>query len=405
MPSMDPSYPAYPIFAFLSFLLVLIPLPWHLQAWNSGTCLFMIWTAIGCLNQFINSIVWHGNIVDRAPIWCDISTRLMVGISVAIPAASLCINRRLYKIATCQTATISRGQKRRAVMADLGIGLGIPALQMVLQFIVQGHRYDIWEDVGCFPTTVNTPLAYPLSFIWPNVICLISSANLNENILVLTLRAFMHRRAQFNQFLTSNTSLTVNRYFRLMCLATAEILFTLPISTYGLYLNISMKPIYPWKSWSDTHFGWYIIDTFPAVLWRRSGMAVATLELSRWSLVLCALIFFGFFGFADEARKNYRLIYWSIARRFGVVPPSNPKSNQLKGFVLPNKSTSGAQIPIFMKPTSESSPKRDSFHSITSRGSDYTETLYSSPAASDSKDFKVKIPLTPDSSRSSRFTI
>jgi len=138
----------------------------------------------------------------------------------------------------------------------------------------------------------------------------------------------MHRRAQFSQFLTSNTSLTVNRYFRLMCLATAEIIFTLPISTYGLYLNITMKPIYPWKSWSDIHFEWYDIDTFPAVLWRRSGMVVATLELSRWSLVLCALIFFGFFGFADEARRNYHLIYWSVARRFGVVPPSSPKSSQ-----------------------------------------------------------------------------
>ena len=35
------------------------------------------------------------------------ATRLMVGISVAIPAASLCINRRLYIIATSQTATTS----------------------------------------------------------------------------------------------------------------------------------------------------------------------------------------------------------------------------------------------------------------------------------------------------------
>lgn len=30
------------------------------------------------------------------------------------------------------------------------------------------------------------------------------------------------------------------------------------------------------------------------------------LELSRWLLVVCALVFFSFFGFAEEARKNYR---------------------------------------------------------------------------------------------------
>lgn len=70
--AMDPTYPAFPIFAFVAFVLVLIPLPWHLQAWNSGTCLYMIWIAIGSLNFFINSIIWHGNAIDWAPIWCDI---------------------------------------------------------------------------------------------------------------------------------------------------------------------------------------------------------------------------------------------------------------------------------------------------------------------------------------------
>jgi pheromone a factor receptor len=32
----------------------------------------MIWTAIGCLNLFINSIVWHHNAINWAPAWCDI---------------------------------------------------------------------------------------------------------------------------------------------------------------------------------------------------------------------------------------------------------------------------------------------------------------------------------------------
>nr|AAQ96346.1 pheromone receptor Rcb3 B43 [Coprinopsis cinerea] len=313
----DPTYPAFPIFAFIGFVLVLIPLPWHLQAWNSGTCLYMIWTAIGCLNLFINSLIWHGNAIDWAPVWCDISTRLVVGISVAIPAASLCINRRLYKIASCQTASISRAHKRRAVMVDLAIGLGIPFLQMPLQFVVQGHRYDIYQDIGCHPTTVNTPPAYPLTLLWPTVIGLVSAI-----YCILTLRAFMQRRAQFSQLISSNSSLTVNRYFRLMSLATLELLFNLPITTYGLYLNIS-RPIYPWTSWSDIHHNWHIIDTFPRVLWGNNPVHVVTLELSRWSLVFCAFLFFGFFGFADEARRNYRKVFTFIVKQFGFQPSSS----------------------------------------------------------------------------------
>lgn len=68
----DPTYPLFPVFALIGFVLCLIPLPWHLQAWNSGTCAFMIWTASLCLVEFINAIVWSGNVDNVAPIWCDI---------------------------------------------------------------------------------------------------------------------------------------------------------------------------------------------------------------------------------------------------------------------------------------------------------------------------------------------
>lgn len=45
-------------------------------AWNTGTCLFMAWTGLACLNSFVNSIVWNGNVINWAPVWCDISRSL-----------------------------------------------------------------------------------------------------------------------------------------------------------------------------------------------------------------------------------------------------------------------------------------------------------------------------------------
>jgi pheromone a factor receptor len=133
----------------------------------------------------------------------------------------------------------------------------------------------------------------------------------------------MLRRAQFSQFLSSTTtSLSINRYFRLMALATSEIIFTLPFTSYGLYINITQTPIYPWTSWSNIHYMWYTIGTFPAIIWRSDPLAVIAHESNRWSLVFCAFLFFGFFGFAEESLKNYRRAYWAIAARFGVTPPS-----------------------------------------------------------------------------------
>lgn len=68
----DSTYPLFPIISFIGFIIALIPLPWHLQAWNSGTCYYMMWASLACLNQFVNSVVWAGNAVNWAPIWCDI---------------------------------------------------------------------------------------------------------------------------------------------------------------------------------------------------------------------------------------------------------------------------------------------------------------------------------------------
>jgi pheromone a factor receptor len=308
----SPDY-VFSAFAFLGFLCCMIPLPWHLEAWNTGTCLYMIWTGVSCLIQFINSIVWRSNVINWAPVWCDISTRIMIGTSVAIPACSLCINRRLYHIASVSSVTKTKAQKRRDIMTDLAIGVGIPVLEMILQYIVQGHRFNIFEEIGCYPATYNTPPAYVLVFTWPLVLGCISAYYCIRTIVELA-----QRRAQFMEFLSVNKNLSSSRYFRLMGLAGIEMLCTVPLGAYVIYLNTTAQPVYPWISWADTHSDFSRIEQIPSVYWRTSNPTVLSLELSRWLLVVCAFVFFAFFGFADEARKNYRLAYVSVAKRVGL---------------------------------------------------------------------------------------
>lgn len=132
----------------------------------------------------------------------------------------------------------------------------------------------------------------------------------------MSIKAFYKRRAQFKELLSSNNNLNSNRYFRLMCLAGIEMLGTIPIGSYGLYLNVSAG-INPWKGWADVHFHFSKVSQFPALQWRAVPNLVTSLELSRWSVVFCALVFFGFFGFADEAKKNYRLVVTTVAKRMG----------------------------------------------------------------------------------------
>ena len=123
--------------------------------------------------------------INRAPIYSDIGrlslydiahrrslnyttvVRIQAGLNVAIPAASLCINRRLYKIATAKVVMVTRSDNRRAVIIDLLIGIGIPILQMIMRECHQLftlHRSFILAR--CRVRRFGTPLPHIRRF-WP----------------------------------------------------------------------------------------------------------------------------------------------------------------------------------------------------------------------------------------------
>ncbi len=43
-----------------------------------------------------------------------------------------------------------------------------------IEYIVQGHRFNIFEEIGCYPFTYNTPPAYLLVWMLPIPIGLVS---------------------------------------------------------------------------------------------------------------------------------------------------------------------------------------------------------------------------------------
>ncbi|KAJ3887481.1 pheromone receptor, partial [Lentinula edodes] len=296
MNASDPTFPLFPIFAFLGFVLSVIPLSWHLQAWNSGTCAFMIWTGTACLITGINSIIWADNALNIAPVWCDISSQIILGASIGIPASTLCISRRLYHITSTHTVSITRDDKKRAIYSDTAIALDI---------VVQGHRFNVLEEYGCTSVTYNTLPAYFLYYLWPLVIGL---ASLFYSSLIL--RTFYMRRIQFNQILSSNGMINPSRYLRLMLLAIIDIMCTLPIGAYTIYVSLYGVPLAPWISWEDTHFDFAFVELVPAVIWRSNFRTYTSIQITRWLPIVCAFVFFALFGFAEEAMKNYRRAFW-----------------------------------------------------------------------------------------------
>jgi pheromone a factor receptor len=114
----------------------------------------------------------------------------------------------------------------------------------------------------------------------------------------------------------SSTGLTRNRYIRLMAISAAEILGTIPLGTLYIVKN-AKSGVEPWRGWAYTHENYSAVYQVPASVWKNEPDSVFALEMYRWSLVLCAFVFFALFGFANEARQHYRRVYTSIASHIG----------------------------------------------------------------------------------------
>jgi hypothetical protein len=112
-----------------------------------------------------------------------------------------------------------------------------------------------------------------------------------------------------------------SRYIRLMVISGMEIVGNVPLGIFYIVHN-SKLGVTPWKGWAYTHKDYNVVYEIPASIWKNDPNAALALEMFRWSLVLCAFIFFALFGFANEARQNYRLLFTSIASRIGYSTPT-----------------------------------------------------------------------------------
>ncbi|KAG9039977.1 a-factor receptor [Tulasnella sp. JGI-2019a] len=361
----DASYPTFPILSILSMVLVAVPAYWQFKAGNVGTSLYITWTFIGNMIYLVNSILWYGNLEQHSRFWCDLCTKLMIGMSVGLPAASLIINRRLYKISTVQTVHVSKSESRRNLCIELALGVGLPVLIMALHIINQGHRYDVVENIGCWPSIYMTPMSVALIFIWPILLSMCSVV-----YCTLSIRAFFRQRRAFLEVLQStNSGLNVNRYFRLMALAATELCFGLPFSVYVLAMNISGN-WHPWISWANTHADFNRTEYVPWGIFMLYRNTYIIFQVTRYALPAGGFFFFFYLGLSGEAGQFWARRVESVKRLCGWTPKINNASPQ-SSWTGQNGITVHTQNQVHSYPqlgttmsTASSMGKRDSFDEI-----------------------------------------
>ncbi|KXN83187.1 Pheromone B beta 1 receptor [Leucoagaricus sp. SymC.cos] len=261
-------YPERPIFTFLAAVLVLIPLPWHWRARNIATVSLITWLFVVNVIYCINSIIWAGNVRNIAPAWCDITTKIVIGASHALPTSTMCICKHLEAVSSTRKIAFDHFGRIRRIAFESVICFGVPVLLM-------GH------------------------------------------CTILALNNFIQRRIIFASHIQkSDSALTPNRYLRLISMAVTTMVYATFCACYTLYNNISSE-LAPWTTWDDVHADWLRVDTWPEFLIPPG--VLKSMLIVWWAMPVSDFIFFLFFGFGEEAvkanLKAYQFVMHAILRK------------------------------------------------------------------------------------------
>jgi pheromone a factor receptor len=151
-----------------------------------------------------------------------------------------------------------------------------PKLTSLHRPILQGHRYNIFEDIGCLGETYETAPAVVLFHLSPILIGAVSAV-----YCILSILSFYSSRAQFKERLPTNKNLNLNRYMRLTALASTDPLLTAPLASSVLYSNGAVTGLSPWISWADTHSNFSRVAQVLGIYWRADPYSAASIETLR----------------------------------------------------------------------------------------------------------------------------
>ncbi|KAG8827203.1 a-factor receptor [Serendipita sp. 399] len=295
-------FPAYPIVCILAAILTLLPLPAHWLAGNTGATALGLWVLGGNVIAAVNTIVWHGNLRNPHPIWGDICQVYFSIMNFAIIGATLSIQYNLWRVVRNKQLYVTIAERRRQKIVVICLCYGLPLLFAVLHYIIQGHRYDIVEDVGPVPTTTLSPVSFAIYFLWDPILCLITIA-----LSLHTYWMVLQRRGELSKLFISGKKNNESRFYRLLAMTLVQTLIHFPIGLFTVLFNATQLKMSPWISWDDTHFDYMRILYFPRTTVESTPNAVMKLSISFWTVPLCGFLYFLFFGTGKDARRQYRM--------------------------------------------------------------------------------------------------
>ncbi|KAH9837860.1 pheromone A receptor-domain-containing protein [Rhodofomes roseus] len=297
-------------FSCAALLACLLPAYWSSR---NVAMLALIWWLIICnIIQGVNVVFWAGNVEVRIPVWCDIGTKLLLGVRVALPSACLCLSNRVRHLLVTGDARGGIG----VLSFDLTMCIIVPVVYMVLHIIVQSHRFNLTENFGCSPAVYNSVPALFLVWLPPLV--------LSVSAIVLTCVTIRcgHRRG-FTLLRTSRSASSGRHIFDFLRPLLRSFLIAslfLASSAFTLHAALASSPLLlPWTSWRVVH-----AHLSQANIIRRSAaLTVSDIKVTWWMIPASSFVLIGMFlvnlaraSREDNSLEGYRTMVWRASILF-----------------------------------------------------------------------------------------
>ncbi|KAH9977174.1 GPCR fungal pheromone mating factor [Lactifluus volemus] len=314
-----------PVLSFVSIALLILILPGQVHTFSIPSVSIIAWFFLCNLIHGINAILWSGNQNVQAPLWCDISSVVLLGAMVALPGCFLCISRRLEAITSIHMVDQKRGKtfdrSFEAVVCFL-----FPALYMSLHTIVQDHRFVILEDYGCQAAVYNSLPA--LIIVWSPPLCISVIGILY--CLSAVINVSKHRERYTSS--RSKPEISLSLFTRRIAFAIGGMLYVAVVYAFVLS-SIATSGLLPWLSVSQTRSQVMDIDTVPSPSQMSIQSELIWWFIPVWSLLLCILCAFG-----KETQNGYHSTFNWLSRRFhgdiSILPMQYVLQNALKSYAL-----------------------------------------------------------------------
>ncbi|KAJ6505289.1 GPCR fungal pheromone mating factor [Mycena sanguinolenta] len=334
-----------PIGALFACVLLLVPLPRHWRTRNIATLSMIAWLFMSNFTYGINAIIWSGRTHNVAPVWCDIVGKSHIGATAAGPATCLSLVLQLWRVAT------SRPNNMKTFMLDLFLCWGYPGATMALHYIVQGHRFNIWEDFGCFHTTF---VSIPAILLLYGPITLIGVLNFVFGGLAFY-NFWQHRHSFAAGLERDNSPFTMRRYVRAMIVTILIAVWdAVVIVVVDIMVSETQEGLRAYTSWADVHSDFWHVYEYQITLMPPKQQVL--FHVMWWTGPCSAYLFFCCFALCDEAAAEYALCYRWMLRMFGrrdsvvsdiveLQPPLTPTPPDIRDIINPKCLNLGLAAP------------------------------------------------------------